>query len=390
MDITLQSHLTLYPLSIREDKKHYIVEEPVSGDFFEMPAVSVDAIHLINRGEPLDNIERELQATYPDEDVALIPFVEQLVDLGLVKEVDGETVPLTKQEPLPSGFTWLAASVGRFFFNRFTMKLYIVIVLVNLWLMFMNPQLVPAYQDLFLFDAMTLNMLLYMGISLLLVLMHEFAHILAVRSYDLPATLDVGRRLFLVVFETDLTCAWKLAPQQRNRLYLAGICFEQVMVLIALVIQLAVSGSTLVSGIFALVVLDIFIKTIYQCCFYMKTDLYYLFENMTGSYNLMENSQQYLRKWIPFMKQDSTTEAFAGEATTIRLYALFYSIGLLLTFGVFLFYFIPQAVYAYAETLPELLDPVGNPLFWDAAVFVGQTVLLGGLYIYAWRKPRAS
>lgn len=45
----------------------------------------------------------------------------------------------------------------------------------------------------------------------------------------------------------------------------------------------------------------------------MKTDMYYLCENMTGSYNLMENGKQYLRKWIPFIKQDSTTETLQGK-----------------------------------------------------------------------------
>ena len=38
LKLTLQSQITLYPLSIQKDKKNYIVEEPVSGDFFEMPS----------------------------------------------------------------------------------------------------------------------------------------------------------------------------------------------------------------------------------------------------------------------------------------------------------------------------------------------------------------
>ena len=32
----------------------------------------------------------------------------------------------------------------------------------------------------------------------------------------------------------------------------------------------------------------------------MKTDIYYVFENMTGCYNLMESGKQYLHKWLPF------------------------------------------------------------------------------------------
>ena len=77
-----------------------------------------------------------------------------------------------------------------------------------------------------------------MLISLVLIIIHEFGHILAIRSYDLPAKLGIGNRLIFVVFETDLTSAWRLAPRQRNILYFAGMSFEQVVVLIALTLQL--------------------------------------------------------------------------------------------------------------------------------------------------------
>ncbi len=50
----------------------------MSGDFFEMPAVCIDAIHLINQGEPLDKIERQLEAQYPEEEVALVGLLNSL------------------------------------------------------------------------------------------------------------------------------------------------------------------------------------------------------------------------------------------------------------------------------------------------------------------------
>ena len=51
-------------------------------------------------------------------------------------------------------------------------------------------------------------------------------------------------------------------------------------------------------GIFSIIVLDIFIKFIYQCCFYMKTDVYYVVENVTGCYNLMESGKIYLSSFF--------------------------------------------------------------------------------------------
>lgn len=92
MKVSFQSEITLCPLSIRKDKKHYIVEEPVSGDFFELPEIGIDAIKRLENGEELVSIEQALKKSYPHEEVDIIDFVEQLLELGLVHEVDGVIV----------------------------------------------------------------------------------------------------------------------------------------------------------------------------------------------------------------------------------------------------------------------------------------------------------
>ncbi|MFC4560107.1 peptidase [Virgibacillus kekensis] len=390
MKISLDSQLILNPLTIRQDKKNYIVEDSQTGDFFEMPKICIDAIEMIESNISLREIELTLAQEYPNEKVDLVDFSEQLLELGLIREIDGEKIHTAKKNEQPRGFTWLAPSIAKLFFNKVTIRnLFPSIILINILLIIMNPELMPSYADIFIFDAMTFNILTYTGISLVLILIHEFGHILAIRAHGLPAQLSVGHRLFLVVFETDLSPAWKLEPKQRNVLYLGGIFFDQTVVFLAL-IGCIILPSGIVGGLLALIVLDIFIKSIYQCCFYMKTDLYYLCENMTGCYNLMENGKQYLSRWLPFVKADSTTQTFQDEGKFVRMYGVFYLVGVLLTLSLFVFYFIPQLVHMYAYTLPELMQPVGNPYFWDALIFVGQTLIMIGLLAYSWHKSRTS
>ncbi|WP_432360493.1 PqqD family protein [Sporosarcina sp. UB5] len=388
MKVTLRSQFTLYPLSIQKDKKNYIVEEPVSGDFFEMPEICIDAIERINKGQPLGEIERELQEKYPDEDVDMIEFGGQLIELGLVQEVDGEKTPQKKEIQASGGFTWIPSSVGRFFFNGITNKIFLVLLLINISIFVLNPGLFPHYKDIFLFDSMMLNIITYMLISLVLIIIHEFGHILAIRSYNLPTKLGIGNRLIFVVFETDLTAAWKLAPRQRNILYFAGMSFEQAVVVIALTIQLLFpEANAILIGILGIVVFDIFIKTLYQCCFYMKTDIYYFVENSTGAYNLMESGKQYLSKWLPFLRNDSSeVETFDGEQRVVRMFSVFYIVGILLTLSLMIFYFLPQAYYAYSHVFLNILSPTTSSALWDAIAFLGQTVLLVGLLVYARRK----
>lgn len=390
MKVTYKSQITLYPLSIQKDRKNYIVEESVSGNFFEMPIICIDAIEMINNGLPLGEIEGELQEKYPNENVDMLAFSEQLIEFGLVETVDGINVNQQKKAQASEGFTWIPPSVGRFFFNRISNKVYVVLFVINCSLILWNPELFPHYQDIFLFDSLMLSMITYMLISLAIISIHEFGHILAIRSYDLPATLGIGNRLLFVVFETDLTSAWKLAPRQRNILYFAGMSFEQVCLSLAIAIQLLLpEANSILLGILGIVVFDIFIKTLYQCCFYMKTDVYYFVENVTGCYNLMESGKQHLSKWLPILRRASNeTEIFDGEQRIVRLYSVFYMIGILLTLGLLVFYFLPQAYYAYSQVFSNLLNSKTNAAFWDSIAFIGQSLLILGLFLYSKRKAR--
>lgn len=166
--------------------------------------------------------------------------------------------------------------------------------------------------------------------------------------------------------------------------------FEQIFVLIALSIQLLYpEATTILIGILGIIVLDIFIKTLYQCCFYMKTDVYYFVENITGCYNLMESGKQYLSRWLPFLRSDSSdTEVFDGEQKIVRLYSVFYIVGILLTFSLIIFYFLPQTYYAYSQVFSNLFRSTTPSAFWDAIAFLGQTILLLILLLYAKIKTR--
>ncbi|MCT2536907.1 peptidase [Aquibacillus koreensis] len=390
MQLSKDSKLTLYPLTIRDDNKHFIVEDNMSGEFYEMPKICIEAINMIRKGETLCEIEERLLLNYPEDEVELLSFANQLLELDLIETIDGKLINnKVKQNHTPNGFKWLSPVVGKFFFNKISTKIFAGIILINIIMVFIHPHLLPNYTDLFIFDSMMFNIVTYMLITLILIMIHEFGHILAVRSYGLPAKLDIGHRLLFVVFETDLTGAWKLRPQQRNILYTAGICFDQVMLLSAFSLLLIFQGSHPVFiGVLSIIVLDIFIKTVYQCCFYMKTDLYYLCENMTGCYNLMENGKKFLHKWIPLIKPDPSTETFEGEEKVVKYYSIFYICGVVFTIGLFAFYFVPQMIFVYSSIIPALFDPSNQASFWDAIIFFSQSVLMIGLLLYVWRKNR--
>ena len=388
MKLTLQSKLSLIDLEIHKDKKHYIVEDKENGEFYEMPKVCIDAIEQINKGRDLTDIENTLKEHYPEEDIDIIPFVQQLTDFGLVKEINGESVTVQKNSTSVKGFEWISSNFSGIFFNKVSNKIYTLLFLTNFGIILFNPALLPNYHDIFLFNSMVANILTYMAVSLVLIIIHEVGHIIAIRSYNLPTKLDIGNRLFLIVFETDLTPAWKLPSRERNTLYLAGMSFEQAVLFVAFILTIVIGDThPVLIGLLGIVILDVFVKTIYQFSFFMKTDIYFVMENLTGCYNLMESGKAYLRKWIPFIKKASTEKIFDNDIPAVRLYSVFYCLGTLLTICIFVFYFVPQVVEVYFHIIKYVIKP-SSPYFWDSIMLLGIFMLMFGLLLYAKTKSK--
>jgi putative peptide zinc metalloprotease protein len=386
MELTYTSEISLLPLKVRKDNRYYIVEAEDTGDFYEMPEVCITAIELLNKAKPLREIEKSLNDQYPNEDIDIIGFINQLLELDLVKEIDGIPIQRSYVDHSNFSFTWIPQTLGQFFFNSISSKLYFLLLIASTGLILFNPNLFPRYSDLFAFDLMFQNIVALLVFSFLLVILHEFGHVLAVRSEGLPAKIEVGHRLFFVVLETDMSQVWKLPAEKRNKLYLAGMNFDIVVLFLALSAQLFASENALTMGVLKLVVLNTFIRLIYQAAVFMKTDLYYVIENKTGCYNLMENGRNFLARWLPFLSVPET-ETFAGEEKFVRRYAGFYLSGILLTLLITAYYYIPQLIFAVNEImLPGFLEPITSIRFWDSVVFLLQIVLVSGLLIYSWTK----
>lgn len=386
-----QSSIKLYPMQIREDGNVFIVEDRDTGSFFEMPRICIDAIRMIEEGVAQEEIEAVLRNRYPDEEVDMHLFLEQLLEYGLVKEMNGIEIKRTGLQADRSGFTWIPVPFAKLFFNRLTRILFLLLFLGNVLLLAAFPKLVPHYTDWFVFSSVTANMAVWMTVSLVLLLHHELGHLLAVRAEGLNARVGIGYRLFLIVMETEMTGIWSLPKKRRYMPLLAGLCFDNVVLFAALVIKLFVPDLPgTVSGLLAIVIYTLILNMLYQGLFFMKTDLYYVAEQLTGKNNLLENSRAWLTRFVPFTKAKKAPELFPGELKAVRLYALFYVAGLFVSGIIAAFYLLPQLYTATSNALRHLTEPAGSVIFWDGAAFLAQLLLFAGLYVYALKKEARS
>lgn len=380
----------LSPQRIIPDNDHYIVEHLQTGEFYEMPRPAVEAMEALVKGIPPDQIEIELINKYPDEEINMMDFLAQLKDMGFL--IDNEKNDFVNgneiDQNLDSEASMISNSIiGQFLFRKQAIPVYAILFCVNIVYFISRPDLFPHPRDLFPFESMMLNIIVSLVVSVTFLAIHECGHVIAARTYGLITSIRLGHRLFLPVVETQMPTIWRLPRGRRNVPLLAGLFMDHTLLFVSLSVLVFVSSlSVTISGILGLIVFQLVMMSLYQCMFFMKTDLYYILQNVSGSYNLLENAESWLKEKLPFIRLDNTSVIYDKERNIVRGYAVFYVIGLLASGAVFVLYIIPQLMYSFAISLDRLINPSTNPMKADAILFFAQFAVFAGLLIFSWTK----
>ena len=104
----------------------------------------------------------------------------------------------------------------------------------------------------------------------------------------------------------------------------------------------------------------------------------------------MENGKIYLNSLFKKRRKDKNInkEMFQGEWNLIRLYSVFYIVGVVLTLILAVLYFVPQLYYTYTTIYLNLLGTGDRAAFWDAVAFLVMTMFMLVLLMYVAKKQR--
>lgn len=116
MELTLNSTVCLHAIRFRKEYENYIVTDTITGEKYEMPPLYIDALAMMRDGFLLREIEEKLKEEYPKEEVDILEFTRQLLELELVGMVDGEEIICTKRKG-KDYFAWIRPRVEQFFLN---------------------------------------------------------------------------------------------------------------------------------------------------------------------------------------------------------------------------------------------------------------------------------
>lgn len=385
MDIRKDSQVQLTPLEIHRQKKNIIVEDVRMKEYYEMSPASADAIEAIQAGRNLGEIEEELKQRYPNEEIDIIQFVSDLIELGMVVELDGrvlqsepeeeEETPQVMQREFP-----IFHKIGCFLFRTPFILIYPAAFIYSIWMILTRPQYGPEFHSMHILDTMTLNVLLWAGLSLFLLALHEFSHFLAARAYRVPAKYDFGHRYYFLVLETQLIEIWKLEPRQRVIPYLAGMMNDSVMLALSVSLRILFPEmNDILYEVLELATFYLVIMLVFQTCVFMKTDLYYVIESLSGHLNLQERAKQWMKD--TFMRRNKEQ-----EPAFVKFFVFIYCAGIGLVAWFFVWRAYPQFLHFLDHATDYLSYPVTEFYFWDGILFIALNSASLALLFYSWYR----
>ncbi|ODH00731.1 hypothetical protein A4S05_32095 [Nostoc sp. KVJ20] len=286
------SRITFYPLIRRCEDGIYIVGRVETGEFISLPEVGIQVIDNLQDKYNLQESTSLVMDNFGIE-IDISTFIEELANLGFIKEIDGFSIYVS--QPKLFNFNWLKPQYIYFLFGRTATICYMILVTIAFITLIKNPQLVPSYQDFFWASSTSLVLAGNTAITIGNIALHELAHLAAARSLDLPVRISLSTRLHNLVVQTDVSSLWSVPRRYRYRVYLAGIVWELIFCSTALIVLAYIPLISLVKGLIKALILTQFFGITWQFYFYMRTDIYFVIQDLLRCHNLFTDSLNYLK-----------------------------------------------------------------------------------------------
>ena len=344
-DIQEDSVITFYPLDLSLQEGEWIVGRKEIGSVISLPEVGVEAVNLLMSGLTIEEAKKKLEEKFGEE-VELEEFVESLIEVGFVQKVDEELIE-TEHEEINAYFENLKQEQAQLLFSKPAYIVYALVIAAGGIILLTNPHFLPRFRDFMFVDSYTVALVTTFAVSWLFVFKHEFYHLAAAKSLGLDAQFRISHRLYFVVAETDITSVWTVPREKRYRVYFAGILSDLVTVsLFLIVLWIFQSSDHVVLRFLKTLILMQTISMVWQCLFFMQTDVYYIITNYFNCKNLFGDTRALLsnflnRIWNRFSYHDLSAVP-EREMRIIRRYSVFFVLGNMVAIVFLLFYIVPQ------------------------------------------------
>lgn len=371
----------LHALDSRQDGDEWIVGRMSTGRFVALPDIGKHALDLLGQGLTVGEVSARLKSR-TGEDVDVPDFVEGLLGLGFVAEIDGRPVP----SPVPPEPTLprIRPRHVRWVLSPAVAVLVGALTAAAVTAQAAGPAVALDHRALLWSPHGSLVILVAATAGWTLLLLHECAHLVAARATGVPGRMRLGTRLQFLVMQTDIS-GIELAPR-RHRLtaYLAGIAVNLGVASAAVLLAATVEPSTTGHRLLAALALLALAPLPFQCMVFMRTDLYFVLQDLTRCRDLYGDGAAYARYAVRRItgrgaaEDDPSLRLPAHERRAVRVYSVILVLGTALCLAFLVTVTLPADLTLLARAAAGLGPDRTAPQNLDAAVVI---TVLGGLHL---------
>ena len=391
-----QSTVEFFSLRIRKETDGTtVIGRADTGDFIAVPDLGSTIISELTSGMQVGQVEESLLAQ--GVRISVGDFVGQLQEFGFIRSVDGIPVPGApplRRESLP----WLRPHHVAWLFSTYAYTTYVLIISAALGIIVADPRVRPHYSDIFISGITSLVLVGSTVLFLVIVALHEFAHLASARASDVPARISFGTRLYSLVAQTDVSGMWAASPRERLRTYLAGMVLDLVLAGTLVLIREALGVNGRLDHVLAAAVVIILIGIAGQFQLFMRTDVYFVAAHFLKARNLQEDATVHLIYSLQSMiRKEPEKHPLASlpghERRVVKAYSLVMIVGTAGALAFFAAYLLPALVLLLVHGAYRMFHGAtsGNPLM---ALDGTATVLVEGgtqlLIVMLFLRSRAS
>ncbi|WP_285706635.1 hypothetical protein [Microtetraspora sp. NBRC 16547] len=383
--VTGTSRVRMHRLRMRRDGTDWIVGRVETGEFVSFPDIGKRVIELLSDGGRIDAVAARVSAeTGTAVDVA--DFVTALKDVGFVAEIDGRPVDDTR--PHRPSLPWLRPRHVRWTLRPPVHAGLVALILCGLIAVAVRPEIIPSPSIMAWSEFGTVSLTTQLAITWALVMLHELAHLCTARAAGVPGRIALGSRLQFLVVQTDVSGVWGEEKRVRMTVYLAGMALDAAIMAAGLVALTVVTPEEGVYTALSIVVLTQIDAMSFQLLIFMRTDLYFVAQDLAGCRNLYGDGVAYGRFLIGRVFGRGGANPLAGfsrrERSAVRLYTLLLVLGTAVCLTVAVMIVLPALAAIAMPALGTLLNGGDGLALLDAATVVAVLVGVQGLWARTW------
>jgi len=349
--LTGGSRVRFRELSERRDANGWVIGRIETGEFISVPDVAHRVITLLGEGDAVDEVAARLRQE-TGVSFAVADFVTALDELGFLAAIDGWVREDTAcpQASLP----WLQPRYVHWLLHPLAAIVVVGFAVAIVVMLALHPALIPSYRVLVWGRYAGLVLAVNAAIAWTIILLHELAHLATARAVGAPARMTLSTRLQFLAAQTDVSGVWPASRRTRMTVYLAGMSADVCNAGICLLILGLADPHGLVRRLLAVAVAEALILLTTQFMVFMRTDIYFVFQDLTGCANLYADGSAYLRylgrrvtlhiKHVTRPNPDPSMTYPSAQRRAIRSYSLVLLVGTAICLAV-----------EFAVTLPTLI-----------------------------------